>query len=170
MADVQFLSELFAVVIRQKLLGFDQDALDELYAEYDDISETELFVEDDFKAEVERIKGAFKSLIEVVPEVKDYLKVQGNVYSLWSYLHLEQERLPGPQEFSRKYAEFMGKVAAAVANPPAEGGEEGSPLRAATEYAANLRGASTDLTPRTKRHSALVLALHGSEAAALEDR
>ena len=39
MADVQFLSELFAVAIRQKLLGFDQDALDEQYAEYEDISE-----------------------------------------------------------------------------------------------------------------------------------
>lgn len=170
MADVQFLSELFAIVIRQKLIGFDQDDLDELYAEYEDISEIELFVEDDFKVEVERIKRAIKSLIEHTPEMNDYLKVQGNVYSLWAYLHLERERLLEPHEFSRKYAEFMRTVAVAVANPPAEAGAEGSLPRAATEYATNLRGASTDLAPRTKRHDALVLALHGPEAAAREDR
>lgn len=170
MADVQFLSELFAIVVRRKLLGFDQDDLDELYAEYEDISEIELFVEDDFTAEVERIKEAIKSLVEHAPGVKDYLKVQGNFYSLWAYLHLEKERLLEAQEFSRKYAEFMGLVAAAVANPPAEAGEEGSIRRAAAEYAANLRGASTDLAPRAKRHAALVTALHGPEAAAREDR
>jgi hypothetical protein len=170
MADVQFLSELFAVVIRGKLIGFDQDNLDELYAEYEDISEIDLFVEDDFTTEVERIKGAIKALIEHTPQVKDYLKVQGNVYSLWAYLHLERARLLEPREFSRNYAEFMGAVADRLANRAVEAREEGSLFRAAAEYAANLRGASTDLMPRIKRHEALVLALHGPEAAAREDR
>lgn len=56
MADVQFISELFGVIVRKRLLGFDQDVLDDLYAEFEDLSDNEMFVEDDFIADVERIK------------------------------------------------------------------------------------------------------------------
>jgi hypothetical protein len=67
----------------------------------------------------------------------------------------------------------MGHVAAAVTNPqqlPPEDAEDSAIHRAAAEYASNLRGASTDLTPRSKRHTALLRALHAPEAAGREDR
>jgi hypothetical protein len=73
MADVQFLSELFTVVLRKELVGFDQNALDDLYADYEDTTEDATFVEDDFLAEVERIKTVVRGLLELKPVLKSYL-------------------------------------------------------------------------------------------------
>ncbi|MGO9060633.1 MAG: hypothetical protein ACLQU2_25100 [Candidatus Binataceae bacterium] len=39
MADVQFVSELFLLLIHQQIEGFDQDSLDDIYAEYEDITD-----------------------------------------------------------------------------------------------------------------------------------
>ena len=43
MAEVQFISELLSVILKNRISGFDQDDLDDLYAEYDDIGELGLF-------------------------------------------------------------------------------------------------------------------------------
>jgi hypothetical protein len=40
MVDSQFISELMLVVLEERVLGFDQDVLDELYAKYEEPSET----------------------------------------------------------------------------------------------------------------------------------
>lgn len=174
MADVQFISELCAVIITGRLLGFDQDCLDELYAEYEDTSESGTFVEDDFVTEVERIKTKIGELLKIKPSLLDYLKVQSHFYSLWTYLHLEKARCPAVEEFAERYLAFMVSVADALATPnppPAEGTPQEIAMRQAVlDYAGNTRGASTDLTPRTKRHAGLVTAIHGPEAAAHEDR
>ena len=45
MADVQFLSELMLVTLEGRIIGFDQDALDEFYAKYDDPLDSEAAID-----------------------------------------------------------------------------------------------------------------------------
>jgi uncharacterized protein with ParB-like and HNH nuclease domain len=171
MADVQFVSELFLLLIHQKIEGFDQDSLDDIYAEYEDISDQSTFVEDDFLAEVERIKAYIRDALTINPDLRDYTKVQSHFYSLWAYIALERDKLLPPIEFVPKYTSFLAEVTAAIRVdvPETSGAPADSDRQAIFEYAANARGASTDLTPRTKRHDALLLALHGAPTASNED-
>jgi hypothetical protein len=173
MLDVQFISELCAVVMKGSITGFDQDALDELYAEYEDTSEVGTFVEDDFVAEIDRIRTIIAELLKTIPELKDYLKVQIHLYSLWAYLHLERHRFPGVDDFAKQYLDFMKLVTAITSSPNLESADEMLdqivPKQAGQNYASNSRGASTDLTPRKNRHKGLLAGLHGIEVAAHED-
>jgi hypothetical protein len=166
MADVQFISELCAVVIKGNILGFDQDALDELYAEYDETSEIGNFVEEDFEAEMDRLKTIIAELLRLKPEIKNYLKAQSNLYSLWSYLHLEKSRYSDVSTFAEKYSNFMSSVSTALDDGSQVSTEDESdqitPQQAIRSYAFYTRGASTDLSPRRKRHRALVTAIHGA--------
>jgi hypothetical protein len=157
MADVQFVSELLGVVIRKKIDGFDQDAIDDLYAEYEDLSENPIFIEDEFLEEIERIKSYISSVLRHKPVVQDFLKVQAHFYSLWGYIHLESDHILPVDEFASRYTAFLQQVSAVLET--AEGGQQ----EAVIEYATNTRGASTDLTPRQKRHSALLKAISRSE-------
>ena len=172
MMDVQFISELCAVVLKGKILGFDQNALDDLYAEYEDTTELGMFVEDDFVAEIHRLKRSIAELLRLKSELKDALKVQSHFYSLWTYLHLEKERFPDIKDFVDRYQTFMTAVQEALVSPDPRVGIEmvDRPLqKAVLEYADSARGASTDLTPRKMRHMGLVTGIHGPTAAAHED-
>jgi len=164
MADVQFLSELFAVVLRQKILGFDQDRLDELYAEYEEISDVALFVEEDFTAEIDRIKNVIAELFRLEPNIREYVKVQSHFYSLWSYIALANKDLPDEVVvFKDQYMQFMSTVmeVLSVDTPVLKDEREGGALDHALQYANSTRGASTDFVPRARRHAALVAALGG---------
>jgi hypothetical protein len=76
MADVQFVSELFLLLIHQQIEGFDQDSLDDIYAEYEDISDQSTFVEDDFLQKLNALKRIFAMLwssiqsCEILPRFK----------------------------------------------------------------------------------------------------
>ena len=164
MLDVQFISELCAVILKGRIIGFDQDALDDIYAEYEDISELSGFVEDDFVDQVDRTKRAVANIISRYPDLIESLRAQSNFYSLWSYLFLEKDRCSPVEELADYYHDFMKAVHVArsgqeavidsdtVQNPDGDNAFRG----AAIDYANNTKGASTDLTPRTKRHDALV--------------
>ena len=172
MGDVQFISELCAVVLKGKILGFDQDDLNDLYAEYEDATELGMFVEDDFVAEIHRLKRIIAELLRLKSELKDVLKVQSHFYSLWAYLHLEKERFPDIEDFIGRYQTFMRDVQeVAVSSDPRAVIEtiDQSLQKAVLEYADNARGASTDLAPRERRHRGLVRGIHGPTAAAYED-
>ena len=159
MRDVQFLSELLAVILKNRIFGFDQDMLDDLYAEYDEISELATFVEDDFVEDVRDIKRIIADTIEHEPHLKNPLKAQSNFYSLWSYLHLERTALPPHKEFIERYSKFMTSVQEFTeAHDTADDRTtpDGQRRKAIIEYTANTQGASTDLAPRVKRHDALV--------------
>lgn len=164
MLDVQFISELCAVILKGRIIGFDQDALDDIYAEYEDISELSGFVEDDFVDHVERLKNSIVDMIGLRPALSDSLRAQSNFYSLWSYLFLKRDSASLPNGFVERYDDFMKAVQTAKAaqeetiDPDTSAVLDGdSGFRAAViDYANNTKGASTDLTPRTKRHEALV--------------
>ena len=161
MLDVQFISELCAVVINGRIIGFDQDGLDDLYAEYEDISELDGFIEDDFVTHVERLKKNVADMMELRPSVADYIRTQGNFYSLWSYLFLDWSGCRPISGLVDRYDEFMRTVQ--IAKDAQDAKEDQDDVvrgdsafwAAAIDYANNTRGASTDLTPRTKRHDAL---------------
>jgi hypothetical protein len=167
MADVQFISELLGILIQRKVEGFDQDALDDLYAGYEDILENATLVEDDFFAEMERAKDYIRGMIANKPEIIDYLKVQSHFFSLWCYIVLEKQKLLPAPEFATKYLSFQNIVSSPgiwhfIEAIPGMPSDEMANLEAARVYAENLRGASTDLTPRQKRHEALVKAIHST--------
>lgn len=166
MADTQFISELFALTIRKSISGFDQDDLDEIYASYEEIEEIELFVEDDFKAEINRCKGLISAMVGADARVRETLKVQGHFYSLWGVLALEAVRLPTPEVLAKRYTDFMDAVSLRIASPlDAEAPGDDPWKLAVADYAANIRGASTDTSPRLTRHRALATALCGPGAA-----
>jgi hypothetical protein len=171
MQDVQFITELCILVIKNSITGFDQDVLDEVYAEYDDISdifENGTFVSDDFSEEFDRIKKIISESLEAIPELKEYLKIQIHLYSLWAYLHLEKDKIPEINIFAKRYQQFMESVAAASRPNDSDlidnTQNQTSYGQAVSNYANYSRGATTDQTPRTKRHEALVIGINAIES------
>ncbi len=178
MADVQFMSELFAIILEGQMRGFDQNALDALFANYEDIDEAPMLVEDDFVNRVESAKGKIAELLRLQPDLIDYLKVQSHFYTLWAYICLEQERYPGNDKFAARYKGFLDVVSQLLVSPPEEAeqvieGEQAAELfgrQAILSYARNVRGASTDQRPRDRRYEGLCTAIHGQGDPAREDR
>lgn len=158
MSDVQFLSELLAINLKRKLHGFDQDWLDELYAEYEEIEEDSFFVLEDFTKDVVATKEKIKNLIELQPEIKPHLKTFGSFYTLWGFLTLRTNEGFDVSAFASSYLDFMNRVAATLKFTEEEGNSDGTD-NTVRVYAANSRGASTDLTPRQSRHEQLAQAM-----------
>lgn len=172
MADVQFISELLFVLLKKKIVGFDQDVLNEFYAEYEDTSEVADFLEDDVLTELEDVKSRVRSLLDNKPNLRDVIRVQNHFYTLWSYFITEKGRLLEMNEFSQRYEEFLTQVAMALADelPAADDNVEAAAKRQlVVDYATNARGASTDSTPRARRQQSLAGWMHGVEQAQNED-
>lgn len=157
MADVQFISELFAVIIKKEIVGFDQDWLDALYAEYEDLDDVSLFVLDDFLEKTEKAKSFIKTMLEAQPGLQEFLRVQGHMYTLWGYIVLEADENISPPVFSEKYLQFLRAVtsSASVSDPT----DASNYNEAVQSYSSNIRGASTDIGPRLARHKALIIAM-----------
>lgn len=170
MQDVQFISELLAVHLKSELHGFDQDWLDEIYAQYEDPEENPDFVMDDFVRSVDYVKDAIKKIIDIRPDVRVHLKVLANFYSLWVFLALQVDENFDVNEFAVHYAEFMNKVAQAIKAFAAGEREIDDIEESVRIYAANTRGASTDLAPRLVRHNRLKDAMAGVVGVIDEDR
>jgi hypothetical protein len=165
MADVQFVSELLMLQIRNTITGFDQDALDEFYADYEDISEIATFDEDEFIKKLESTKSYIQEMLQADPACRQFMRVQSHFYTLWSHLTIERARLIPAAEFALLYESFMLQVTAYVENPeirPETG--DANYDSAIIDYGTDTRGASTDVTPRLNRHKALVRVIHGVQA------
>lgn len=158
MIDSQFISELMLVILEGKVLGFDQDSLDEAYAKYDEPSDT--VPELNQEAILHRFsatKNYIQQMNEVDGVISRYARGFGNFYILWAVVALA-DRLPSVSTVAERYKSFMEKV-----EQLAEQGDLHAFLRAETEvdyrvplvYLTNSRGASTDLGPRTERFQAL---------------
>ena len=164
MAHVQFVSELCAVVIRNKIVGFDQNMLDDLYAELDDISELGDFDEGGFCARIDEYKSGIASILESEPTLTRYLRTQSHFYSLWAYFHLHDATSWGT-ELASAYVCFLDRVQDVLtrANSLAdiEAMKEQGVDTPVFDYAMHTRGASTDEAPRSARHQALISALSG---------
>lgn len=158
MVDTQFISELLFVVLENKILGFDQDELDELYAKYDEPAELVWeWNEDDFS---KRFAGIKKYLIDMEghnASVTQYAKGFGHFYSLWAVLALSTN-LPDCIVMAGRYAAFMQKVETLASQENLDAFLAAAPTGEYTQsltYLTNSRGASTDLVKREGRLTAL---------------
>ena len=161
MADVQFISELCAVILKTRILGFNQNVLDDIYAEYEDTSELGDFQEDAFRFSVECCKRTISTILQRTPAILAYLKTQSHFYSLWTYCHLTQDEWPDDRLHA--YVAFLQTVHELLNAAHSAADLEALRLRGVEphvfDYAMNTRGANTDEAPRTARHKALQAAL-----------
>ncbi len=158
MKDVQFISELLMVIIEKKIVGFDQDHINEIYAKYDNPSDLETeFDEDSYISEKERIKKYMEQMENDEKVIAKWTKTANNFYSLWSLVALSKEDLLKPKELTAKYNSFMEKVDSMT--DEIDPRDLSSHDKHAYTYYANSRGASTDLKQRTERRNALKEAL-----------
>jgi hypothetical protein len=111
MKDVQFISELSILILKKRIDGFDQDYIDEVYAEYDDPQQAMSdFSEDEF---VETLEFTKKYIMEMERQngvVTKYAKGFGSFYSLWGFVALNKDKLPPEKEIAEKYNKFMSMV------------------------------------------------------------
>lgn len=160
MKDVQFISELLIVILRKRIDGFDQDYIDNVYADYDSLHELTDFSEDEFATKLTSAKEYIKQICEIKTELLDYTKGFGNFYSLWAFIALKQDSLPPANELAEKYMTFMTKVETLKneRDPDTFLKEQDTEKNAYTNaylYFRNSVGASTDSSQRNKRHEAL---------------
>jgi hypothetical protein len=111
MKDVQFISELLIVILKNRIDGFDQDYLDDIYAEYDSPYESiKGFNEDDFNNRLLLTKNYLLKMEDCNSVVTKYAKGFANFYSLWAFIALNQARLLSPEILSERYSSFISKV------------------------------------------------------------
>ena len=166
MADTQFISELMLVVLENRMLGFDQELLDEFYGKYDDPENqenpTEGFNEEDFTA---RLDAAKRYLLEMETAngcIAAYTKQYYAFYTLWAIVILSGTALATTQETAVKYAKFMAKVETLAKEedlPEFLARDTTREYADAYAFYTNTRGANTDLQQRQVRFDALLRAL-----------
>ncbi len=159
MADTQFLSELMLVILKRRVLGFDPDELDEFYADYDDPSEGVVgFSEQEFTSEFEQTKTDLMAIEQHQNVVSRFAKSFAHLYTLWSVLALNRDRLKPPTVTASLYAQFMQKVETLAAQKNLDeflAAGNAADFQNAYTYYNFARGASTDLKPRQERYAIL---------------
>lgn len=168
MKDVQFISELMLILLKQDISGFDQDELDEYYARYDIPSEADPnFSEDDFNEKFEKIKSWILALESHDKVVTTYAKSFTNFYTLWSVAALATGELPEASAAAANYKEFMENVANMLNASNLEelaGQELSDDNKKALIYALNAKGANTEPPQRRQRYETLSALLLGGDA------
>jgi hypothetical protein len=162
MKDVQFISELVLLTLDHRIHGFDQDELDDFYAEYDapDESKPE-FNEEAFIREFEEVKGNLLGIEQANQAVTSHANSYMNFYSLWSFVTLRRDIFQARgRDFPARYDDFMRRVReVADADDPAP--FVAAPVQAryrnVLNYVNNMRGANTDLAQRDSRNAAMVV-------------
>lgn len=159
MRDVQFLSELLIVVLKEQVGGFDQEEITEYTAKYEDLSDLDMpFDEHDTRI---RFDNAKKYLLEVETKknaVTRHANDFTSFYSLWAIVCLNPDRLPHSNEFAAKYSTFMEEVEK-YRDPKyferVVKGEVKATNPDSVKYYQNSIGASTEPPQRQERHRVL---------------
>lgn len=162
MVDTQFISELLVLMLEQRVMGFDQDTLDELYAKYEDPSDTCPELDQDaFMKRFSEVKAYLLKMNGQKDAVATYSKGFGNFYTLWALVALAP-KLSTPKKLVAGHTAFMQKVQTLAEQQDLEAflrKTKSGEYTIALTYLNNSRGASTDLGPRTERLAALRKAL-----------
>lgn len=171
MLDVQFISELYAVILRKGISSFKQNDMDALYAEYDGMNaeeDTDFVV--DTCLQFEQLKSVIIRLYQLDPGVSEHLRFHVHFYTLWSYLYYNYTSHSSEEILISKYMDFMQEVSdwkiSDSENASGVKEDRGSSMfseDAINDYASNVKGANTDLPPRQKRLEALTKALASEE-------
>ena len=155
MKDIQGVSELLMVILEGKIVGFDQDHITEIYARYNNRSESNYELSlDSYFSEKERIKKYMQQMLEHETKIINWIKSTNNFYILWALIAMNERYLPEPNQLTTKYISFMEKVDSMINriefNKPLDNSSNH-----ANVYYDNSRGASTDIKQRTARLDAL---------------
>ncbi len=111
MKDVQCISELLIVLLKNQIFGYNQDLIDEIYAEYDSPNETlSGFDEFEFKNRLQVVKDYILRMENYNNAITRYASGFNNFYSLWALIALNLKQLDTPECIAKKYSEFMDKV------------------------------------------------------------
>ncbi|MCK5763826.1 MAG: DUF262 domain-containing protein [Clostridiales bacterium] len=159
MKDVQFLSELLLIILKDDISGFSQNEITEFYAKYDELNDL------DFSFDEELVKNRFANakkymfeLEESFSIISNYSKDFTNFYSLWSIIALNYDRLPTIQNFAEKYTLFMNEVLKLKESDYLKktiDGEVKLSIQQTLNYVQNSTGASTEEPQRIERNVAL---------------
>ncbi len=159
MKDIQFISELLMVILKNRIDGFDQDSIDNTYAEYDSPQETLIdFSEEDFKSKLAFAKDYLLHVENHNSAVTKYARGLGNFYSLWAFVVLNQPRLQHPNIIAERYADLMSKVETLAKERDLDKflkEHGGATYSKAYIYLRNLVQASTDQAQRDARNKVL---------------
>lgn len=157
MKNVQFVSELFMIVLENKIVGFDQNYIDEIYAKYDEIEESQEtgdFNLEEFTGNLSKIKQFILDADNHNGSITKYAAgSNNNYYTLWAYIHLHNPQ--NPVDFANAYEVFMQKVSNVKAMQDVSEIIEDSVLN----YSNNSKGAVTDFPQRKERLLALTNSL-----------
>ncbi len=163
MKDVQFISELLIIILKNRIDGFDQDYIDQIYADYDSPQESiSSFSEEDFFYKLELAKKYVLEMEQQDSVVTTYAKGFGDFFSLWAFIVLNGNQLPNPEKIVKKYSEFMEKVNRLSREKNPEqflDDQKEDTYFTAYKYFRNSVQASTDQSQRQARHEALNTAL-----------
>lgn len=158
MKDIQFLSEIFFLVLDKKIVGFDQDYLDQKYADYENPQETQTnFSEEDFKKTIAKLKKFLLKMDAHNSCVQDYGKSFTNFYSLWALIDLNFNKLPKAEETAETYKKFMVKVEtlASLNTEESIAKAENTAFKEPYNYYQYSKGATTDILQREQRDLSL---------------
>lgn len=165
MADAQFIAELLMVIVQGKIVGFDHDTIDEVYADYDDIESPDSpFDVDRFQTLQSATRKTLVLMNEINGSVESHASTVSNMYTLWSFLVLNRDSLPSIQQLAERYDKFMSQVEGygvlvkGAANPDSPMDLSGYSAEA-IEYFQNNQSATTELPQRQSRLDTLQKAL-----------
>lgn len=153
MADVQLLLELAQVILEGRPVGFDQDSLDEMCAEYDDIEATEGFDPDAFVSTFEFASSLLGEIGGDESLLRSVAGSRNNIYTVWCYLALSPAD-PVPIDKLRDFFLEVERLRELEkTNPQADrSGEDQNVLL----YVLNSSGAATEQPQRVARYEALM--------------
>lgn len=156
MRNVQSISELLLIIIDNKIVGFNQDYLDAMYAKYDTPEETAPnFEEDKYIDCKEKIKGTLKEMDETNGSINKYCRLSNNLYTLWALVALNYSELPDSKTLAERYKSFMEKVDQFNQGDIPEDFMPQADDKPYFDYYSNSKGASTDFPQREVRLNAL---------------
>lgn len=165
MRDVQFISELMIVILKSDISGFDQNELDEYYANYETPLEFDPeFQEDEFIQRFENVKSWIIDLEDKSGVVSELAKTYTHFYSLWSSVALNNGHTKLADDIIQIYRPFMVNVAKLSKTDDLDkllAEDEANALKQPYIYYQSARGANTELPQRKQRHETISSLLFG---------
>lgn len=155
MTDAQLLLEYAQVLILGGPVGFDQDSLDQLCADYDDPETLEGFDTDSFEELFTSIATRLESLVKAESQLLPLLSSRNNFYSVWALMAASSSDgfdVPPAELYS--FLKEVEELRQAEKEFPQRDRSGDDPEVA--NYLANSMGAATEEPQRTARHKALL--------------
>ncbi|WP_295838484.1 DUF262 domain-containing protein [uncultured Microbacterium sp.] len=156
MADAQLILELAQVLLESRPVGFDQDRLDELCAQFDDVNILDDAQVGYFEEEFSEALALLLTLNGEDGFISSLFRSRNNLYSIWSVVALAEGLSDDTQRIRSLLEEFFAEVdrvrEAEKADPQRDRSADDVDV---LSYVLNSSGAATEAPQRLARHEAL---------------